>query len=137
MQLDPQEARELFASARVARLATVREGGGPHLVPIVFALDGDCLFTAVDHKPKRTADLARLRNIAAEPRVSVLADAYDDDWSQLWWARMDGTAEVLDDGDAAEDAIGLLRARYVQYTDAPPDGPVIAITATAWSGWRA
>jgi PPOX class probable F420-dependent enzyme len=137
MQLDPQEARELFATARVARLATVRERGGPHLVPICFALDGDRLFTAIDHKPKRTADLARLRNIAAEPGVSVLADLYDEDWSKLWWARMDGTAEVTDDPAAGEQAIGLLRARYVQYTDAPPEGPVIVVTASAWSGWRA
>jgi PPOX class probable F420-dependent enzyme len=137
VQLDPQEARELFGSARVARLATVRESGGPHLIPICFALDGDTLFTAVDHKPKRTADLARLRNIAAEPRVSVLADLYDEDWSQLWWARMDGMAEVTDDPAAREHAIGLLRARYVQYTDAPPDGPVVVVAATTWSGWRA
>jgi PPOX class probable F420-dependent enzyme len=137
MQLDAQEARDLFASVRVARLATVRETGEPHLVPITFALDGDTLYTAVDHKPKRTRDLARLRHIAAEPRVSVLADAYDEDWSRLWWARMDGTAEVLPDGHAAEHAIGLLQARYVQYTDDPPEGPVVAIAAGAWSGWRA
>jgi len=137
MQLDPQEARELFASARVRR-----SDDRVDLIPFVFAWlptpePLGRLVSAVDHKPKRTADLARLRNIAAEPRVSVLADAYDEDWSQLWWARLDGTAEVLDGGGAAEDAIGLLRARYVQYTDAPPDGPVIAVTATSWSGWRA
>lgn len=133
MRLGAEEARELFASVRVAHLATVREDGAPHVVPICFALDGDTLLTAVDQKPKRSADLLRLRNIAAEPRVSVLADAYDDDWSKLWWARMDGIAEVTE----SEHAIGLLRARYLQYTDAPPEGPVIAVTATSWSGWRA
>ena len=93
--MDAETARELFASVRVARLATVDPGGRPHLVPITFALDGDAIVTAVDHKPKSTTKLRRLENIAANPEVSVLADRYEDDWSRLWWARADGTARVI------------------------------------------
>ena len=133
--MSPDEARERFASARVARLATADAAGVPHVVPLVFALDGDTIFSAVDAKPKRTQDLKRLRNVAANPRVALLADHYDDaDWGALWWVRADGTAQVL---DASSEAVALLRERYTQYRDAPPDGPVLAVEVARWSGWRA
>ena len=133
--MSPREARERFASARIARLATADADGVPHVVPLVFALDGDTLYSAVDHKPKRTTELRRLRNVAANPRVAVLADHYaDDDWDALWWARADGTGRVL---EAAPAAVALLRERYPQYRDAPPEGPVLAVEVHRWSGWRA
>ncbi len=129
------EARELLACARVARLATVGEDGRPHLVPITFALvERDTLVTAVDHKPKRTRDLRRLRNIAANPAVSVLADHYEDDWTRLWWVRADGTARVREAAGEA-DAMAALVARYPQYTEHAPDGPVILISVERWTGW--
>jgi PPOX class probable F420-dependent enzyme len=132
-----EEARRLFAGARVARLASVDAEGRPHLVPIVFALDGDIVFSAVDAKPKRTTALKRLSNIAANPHVALLADHYDDaDWDALWWVRADGVARVIDDADARR-GIALLAERYDQYRAAPPRGPVIAITVERWSGWRA
>jgi PPOX class probable F420-dependent enzyme len=133
--VSPDEARARFAAARSARLATVGEDGAPHVVPICFALAGDgTLYTAVDHKPKRTANLRRLRNIAVNPNVSVLADHYEDeDWSRLWWARADGTARVLEPGHPG--AIALLQARYEPYRTRPPEGPVIAVAVARWSGW--
>ena len=79
------EAGRLFAAAPVARLATVGPDGCPHLVPVVFAVDGDVVYTAVDGKPKVSLRLRRLANIAARPQVSLLVDHYDDDWSRLWW----------------------------------------------------
>ena len=79
----------------MARLATIGTGGRPHLVPVTFALDGDRIYTVVDAKPKTTANLRRLRNIAADPRVTVLADHYEDDWDRLWWVRADGIAAIL------------------------------------------
>ena len=127
-------ARERFASARVARLATTGPDG-PHVVPIVFALAGDTLYHAVDHKPKRTTALKRLANLRADPRASVLADVYDDDWAQLWWVSADGVARILDPGHP--EAIALLRQRYPQYRDRPPEGPVVAIDVTRWSAWAA
>jgi PPOX class probable F420-dependent enzyme len=124
---------ELFVTARVARLATVDATGAPHLVPIVFAVTGDRIHTAVDAKPKRTRALRRLANIAAEPRVSVLADHYDDDWTQLWWVRADGTARVH---DGSAEALAALTGRYPQYRGTPPPGPFIEITVRRWSSWR-
>jgi PPOX class probable F420-dependent enzyme len=134
--MEPDEARARISGARSARLATVGADGRPHVVPICFALDApDTLYTAVDHKPKRTANLKRLANIAANPSVSLLVDHYEDeDWSRLWWVRADGTAKVV-----ATDphAIALLQQRYAPYRADPPEGPVIAIAVERWSGWSA
>jgi PPOX class probable F420-dependent enzyme len=133
------QARERFAGARSARMATIAADGAPHLVPIVFALHGDVVYHAVDHKPKRTRELRRLDNIAAQPRVALLADEYDDeDWTRLWWVRADGAARVLDAGcEEARRAIELLRERYAQYREATPAGPVIAVDVERWAGWAA
>jgi PPOX class probable F420-dependent enzyme len=123
-----------FAASPVARLATVSADGAPHLVPIVFAVDGDTIYSAVDGKPKRSRNLRRLANIAAEPRVSVLVDAYSPDWSQLWWVRADGICTVVDSSERAAEA---LRAKYPQYRQVPLDGPFLHIAVTRWSSWDA
>jgi PPOX class probable F420-dependent enzyme len=129
------DARARFAAARVARLATADAAGRPHLVPVCFAVAGDTVYSAVDEiKPKATLRLRRLRNVAENPAVSLLVDHYSDDWSALWWVRADGHARVL---EAAPDAIALLAARYSQYRDAPPAGPVLAVDVERWSGWSA
>jgi PPOX class probable F420-dependent enzyme len=128
------EAAERFAAARIARLATVRPDGAPHLVPIVFALVRDVIYSAVDAKPKRHTRLQRLANIAHEPRVSVLVDRYDDDWTALWWVRADGVARVLPSSAAALDG---LTAKYPQYRAAPPSGPFLEIHVRRWSAWSA
>ena len=119
----------------MARLATV--GIKPHIVPICFALDGDTIYLAVDRKPKRTTELQRLRNIATNPSVAVLVDHYEDDWTRLWWVRVDGTARILDAGDESVRALTLLAARYPQYQDQRPDGPVVAIRIDRLTGWSA
>lgn len=127
-----------MADANVARLATVRRDGRPHLVAITFAwLEPDLIVSAVDHKPKSTAKLSRLDNVRANPHVSVLADHYSDDWRRLWWVRADGRATVAESGDEWERAIHALRDKYVQYRDDPPDGPAIVISVEGWSGWSA
>ncbi|MEX0826639.1 MAG: TIGR03668 family PPOX class F420-dependent oxidoreductase [Acidimicrobiia bacterium] len=130
--------RERAGTVRVARLATVGASGVPHLVPVVFALEDDRIVTPIDHKPKRSPRLQRLVNIAAEPRVAVLFDHYDDDWSRLWWVRADGVATVLTPGDPRhQEAAGLLARRYEQYSEHPLDGPIIEIAVTRWSAWAA
>jgi PPOX class probable F420-dependent enzyme len=139
MRLDAGAARRLFAGSAVARLATVTPAGHPHIVPVTFVLDsrpgqGDWVYTAVDHKPKSTTRLQRLRNIEAQPRVALLADHYADDWTQLWWVRADGEAAVL---AAAAGPLRLLAARYPQYAARPPAGPVIAVRVDRWTGWAA
>jgi PPOX class probable F420-dependent enzyme len=137
MRLDPAEARALLAAAPVARLATVRPDGSPHVVPICFALAGETIYTAIDHKPKATDDLARLRHIAAEPRVALLADRYDHDWSRLWWVRVDGDASVVSSPQERERALAVLAAAYPQYAARPPDGPIIVVRPRRYSGWVA
>lgn len=134
------DLRDRVAEARVGRLATVRPDGSPHVVPFCFAVDEDVLYTAVDAKPKRRAGggLARFRNVAAEPRVSVLVDEWSEDWSRLWWVRVDGRANTVAAGSTEERrALELLAAKYEQYRVAPPPGPVLAIVAERWSGWSA
>jgi PPOX class probable F420-dependent enzyme len=132
VRMSKDEARARFAAARVARLATVTPDGRPHVVPIVFAVAGDVLYSSVDRKPKSTTALRRLANVAANPAISVLVDHYDDDWTQLWWVRADGTARILHD---AEPALDLLAARYPAYVDQRPPGPVLAVTVARWTGW--
>jgi PPOX class probable F420-dependent enzyme len=121
----------------VARLATTDADGRPHLVPIVFAVDGDTLYSAVDRKPKRSRNLRRIENARARPDVTVLVDHYEDDWSRLWWIRLRGRARVLDDGSEHDRALTLLRDKYPQYVDEPPAGPVLAIDITEHREWHA
>jgi PPOX class probable F420-dependent enzyme len=109
----------------------------PHLVPVVFALCDDVVYTAVDTKPKTTQRLRRLTNIEANPQVSLLVDHYAHDWTQLWWVRVDGVATVHDDGDALHVGYQLLRAKYPQYQSVSLNGPVIAVAVQRWASWHA
>ena len=135
--MDEDGAWRRVAAARVAHLATVRPDGRPDVVPCCFALaDDGRLFTAVDGKPKSTRRLQRLANVRARPDVTVLVDAYDEDWARLWWVRVRGVARVVPDGDPAVAlALGLLAAKYPQYRAAPPAGPVLEVTAGAIRWW--
>ena len=133
--MEEAEARRRLAASKVAHLATVSAEGRPHIVPIVFALDGDTLYFAVDSKPKKTTSLARLKNIAANPAVSVLVDHFEDDWTRLWWVRADGTAHIVTAEDEAQRAIDLLAKRYQQYVTERPSGPVVAIHVDRLVGW--
>ena len=140
MRLSEDEARRRFAAARVVRLATADEEGRPHLVPVTFVVRGDTVVFAVDHKPKRHRQLKRLANMLANSAVCLLADEYDEDWTQLWWARADGSAHVGDfpEGDAERAAaVEDLMAKYPQYGAHPPDGPLVGIAVGRWSGWSA
>lgn len=131
-----------FTQSPVARLATVAPGGLPHVVPVVFAVAADAegghdvVYTAVDAKPKSTRRLRRLANIESNPRVSLLVDHYADDWTQLWWVRVDGVATVHADGEVMDFGYRLLRAKYPQYQTVSLDGPVIAVAVQRWSNWH-
>ncbi|MFJ9786780.1 TIGR03668 family PPOX class F420-dependent oxidoreductase [Amycolatopsis sp. NPDC101161] len=132
MKLPASEARARFAAARVARLATVSAAGVPHLVPVTFAVRGDQVVFAVDHKPKSSVALRRLRNIEENPAVCFLTDGYDEDWSRLWWARADGSARVLAPG---AEPVAWLVAKYEQYVERPPEHAVVLTEVHTWSGW--
>ena len=129
------ELRRRFASSAVARLATVRPDGAPHVVPVVFAVVDGAVYSAVDAKPKRSTRLQRLANVRVEPRCALLVDHYEDDWSRLWWVRADGTAAVVDEPPATHPGLVALAERHPQYREQPPAGPLLVVTVQQWSGW--
>lgn len=135
--VDPWRGR--VARARVARLATVTAAGRPHAVPCCFVLvgtdGGDVVYSAVDAKPKATLALKRLDNVAAHPWASLLVDRYREDWSALWWVRLDGPARVVTDPAEAEVARSGLRAKYAQYRSVGLPGAVLAVAVTGWRCW--
>lgn len=126
-----------LAAARVARLATIDPDGKLHLVPIVFAIEGETLYSAVDRKPKRSTMLRRIENARARPDVTILVDHYEENWSRLWWIRLRGRARVLDEGAERDRALALLRRKYGQYAEQPPGGPVLAVDITEVREWHA
>lgn len=132
-----EQAREKFATARVAVLATADTQAVPHVVPVTFAVSADTVVFAVDDKPKTTKDLRRLRNIAANPEVSLLVQHYEDDWTRLWWARADGRASIHQADAERAPAVRWLSAKYPSYTERPPQGAVVRIEVERWSGWQA
>ena len=133
--MDSQLARRRVEEARVARLGTVTPEGRPHLVPCCFVLTGDMAYTAVDAKPKSTFDLRRVRNIIASGVVSLLVDHYEEDWSALWWVRVDGVGRVVDASEEEAAARQALVAKYAQYRRLALPGPVIALDLEHWASW--
>lgn len=127
--------RRRVSEARVGRLATVTPEGRPHLVPCCFVLDGQVVYSAVDAKPKSTLALRRLANVRAHPAAGLLVDHYAEDWTTLWWVRLDGDARVVEAPDEHEHALDLLAAKYPQYRQRRPPGPVLALTVTTWRAW--
>jgi PPOX class probable F420-dependent enzyme len=121
----------------VGRLATVTASGKAHVVPMCFAMIGDVVYSAVDHKRKRSTNLRRMANIVATGSTSLLVDHFEEDWSSLWWVRLDGTGRLVEDEDEAAVAIEALIAKYPQYQQRPPDGPIMAIDVQQWTGWSA
>lgn len=128
--------RRLVTGSRVARMATIDPDGRPHIVPLVFVVEGDTLYSSIDDKPKGTPRVRRLTNIRASPeRVTVLIDHYEDDWPAVWWVRLRGTGRVLEEGQERDRGLALLAEKYPQYRDMPPQGAVIALDVTEWRGW--
>ena len=121
--------------ARVGRLATTGPDGRPHIVPCCFVLDGDVLYSAIDAKPKTSLRLRRISNIRTNPFAALLVDNYEEDWSLLWWIRVDGGARVLETGAEFEGAIDRLVDKYDQYQADRPTGPVIAIDIVSVRTW--
>jgi PPOX class probable F420-dependent enzyme len=132
----PQE-RARVSAARVARLATVRPDGTPHIVAVTFALDGDIVVSAIDHKPKRTQELQRLRNLDERPTASLLVDHYEDDWSKLWWVRLDLEVEIVRDGPRRTDLLEPLVGKYADYRVVAPQGPVLVMAVRSTTSWSA
>ena len=141
MSLDaPAWAIEMLTSARVARLATADHQGQPLVVPVCFVIHDGRIYSAVDGKPKRTRELRRLRNVVENPRVSLVVDAWDEDWSRLAWVIVEGAAGILTRDLERAPALAALVAKYPQYEAmqlATTAGAVLAITPSRVMAWRA
>ena len=135
MNLTHEECRQRAIDARVGHLATVSVSGDPHLVPVTFVFVAGNVAIGIDDKPKVTSDLKRLRNIHENPRVALLRDKYDEDWSHLWWVRGDGIASIEEGGSRWEESWVSLHRKYPQYEARPLFGPVVLIEVNRWSGW--
>ena len=135
--MERREASRRLGSARVAHLATADEGGVPHVVPLVFVLEKETVYWAVDDKPKRSTRLKRLDNIRANPNVEVVVDHYEERWDSLWWVRAGGFARILEGGQERDRALQALADKYAQYREHPPTGTVVAIDIARWSIWEA
>jgi PPOX class probable F420-dependent enzyme len=136
----PPAASRLIRSARVAHLATADAHGQPHVVPICFVFDGKEFFSPIDEKPKCVVPikLKRLRNIAANPRVALVIDRYDEDWRQLAYVLIAGTARILKRGEKHQKAVRLLRKKYPQYHRmALETRPMVAIVPRRFTMWGA
>lgn len=133
--MDRITAWELLARSPVAILGTLDPDGAPHLVPFTFvAMDGERIVSAIDEKPKASRELKRLRNLRRDPRVTVLAHHYEDDWSQLWWVRAVGRASVRE--QAPTGGREALVNRYHPYVDQDL-GPWIVVDVEHIDGWAA
>lgn len=128
--------RRRVVEARVGRLATVRPDGRPHVVPFVFVLDGENLYSSIDAKPKRAPELQRIRNIEANPSVEVVVDEYREPWPGIWWVRLQGRGEVLEDGRERDRALRMLAEKYPDYRDMPPQDAVVVVRIERWRGWE-
>jgi PPOX class probable F420-dependent enzyme len=133
--MDSSVARRRVAEARVGRLATLTSEDRPHIVPCCFVLDEQTAYSAVDAKPKSTLALRRLENVRAHPSCSLLVDHYSEDWTELWWVRLDGSGRVIEQGAERERALTLLKEKYRQYREATPPGAVVALDIARWRMW--
>ena len=133
-----EEQTKRLHQAPVGRLATADAQGRPHVIPICFALDGQLIYSVLDAKPKRGSltGLRRVRNILANPHVSLVVDHYDSDWTRLWYILISGTAQLIYEGAEQERAVEILREKYPQYRAMELEGnPVIKITPERVTGW--
>ena len=133
------EELEFLSKTRVARLATADKAGQPHVIPIVFATDGQKLYTPLDRKPKRIApkQLKRVRNLLENPRVAFVIDHWDEDWTKLAWLMVKGTGHLVESGEAHTTGVRLLEKKYPQYEKMPLEGlPIIVITPSEITRWK-
>lgn len=129
----PGWALELLREARVARLALLDEADLPRVLPVTFALFDGAVWSAIDQKPKRTAEPARVRRLRRRPQAALLVDRYDDDWSQLAWVELRGAVSVEPVGRALE----ALTEKYPQYLGERPQGPLLRLRPERFTCWRA
>lgn len=141
-RLSEPRVAEFVTAARVARMATADQSGAPHAIPICFWFDGAHFYFAIDEKPKRATGpgLKRMRNIADNPRVALIIDHYEEDWSELAYVLVHGAARVVEDSEEYMLALRHLRDKYRQYRAmalSPDRNPVVRIDPEHVHVWGA
>src|SRR5262245_44801650 len=129
-------ANTLLESARVARLGLLDEEGSPRVLPVTFAVAEGRIWSAIDRKPKRAAEPARLRFLRRDARAALTVDRYSDDWGELAWVQALGRVEILEVGDGPA-GLDALRRKYEQYREEAPPGPLLALQPERFLWWRA
>ena len=132
----PEWARGLLVAERVARLAYVDEEDRPRVLPVTFAVAGDAVWSAIDQKPKRTPEPARVRHLRRRADAALVVDLYDDDWTRLAWFQLLGRVEVVP-LESSPDALAALAAKYEQYASQTPPGPLLKLSVERTLHWRA
>jgi PPOX class probable F420-dependent enzyme len=132
----PAWAHEMLRTARVGRLGLVDDRGRPRVLPVTFALVGGAIYSAVDRKPKRPGEPARVRYLRRRPEAALTVDLYDEDWTQLSWVQVLGHVELLDPTDSPG-AMEALAAKYEPYRREPPPGPLLMLVPERALHWRA
>jgi len=132
----PEWATELLQAEPIARLAHLDEGDRPRVLPVTFAVAEGAVWSAIDDKPKRTAQPARVRRLRRRPEAALLVDHYDADWSELAWVQLLGRVTVLE-ASGAQPGLAALVAKYKPYRDRPPTGPFLRLDIERTLHWRA
>jgi PPOX class probable F420-dependent enzyme len=132
----PEWARDLLAAERVARLGYLDSDDRPRVLPVTFALWDGCVWSAIDEKPKRTPEPARVRYLRRRPEAALLVDVYDDDWTRLAWVQLLGRVKAAPVGSSA-DAMAALAEKYEQYAARTPPGPLLRLRVERALHWRA
>jgi PPOX class probable F420-dependent enzyme len=132
----PSWAHELLAAERVGRLAFIDEEDRPRVLPVTYALLGDSVWSAIDDKPKRAAEPARLRYLRRRPEAALCIDRYSDDWSRLAWVQLLGRVDILPAGESTA-ALEALSAKYEAYRERTPPGPLLRLSVERALSWRA
>jgi PPOX class probable F420-dependent enzyme len=132
----PGWAQELIDGARVGRLGLIDDAGRPRVLPVTYAVHDAVIWTAVDRKPKRPGEPARVRWLRRRPDAALTVDRYSDDWDELAWVQVLGPVELLDVADAP-DAVAALAAKYAPYRDEPPPGPLLRLAPQRFVCWQA
>lgn len=132
----PAWARELIADERVARLAFLDRDDRPRVLPVTFAAAGDSVWSAIDQKPKRTAEPARVRWLRRRPEAALCVDVYSDDWDELAWVQLLGRVAVVE-AARERDGLAALTAKYPPYRAESPPGPLLELRVARALCWRA
>jgi PPOX class probable F420-dependent enzyme len=129
-------ANTLLETERVARLGLVDDEGAPRVLPVTFALANGRIWSAIDQKPKRSAELARLRFLRRDPRAALTVDRYSDNWDELAWVQVLGTVRIVRVGEGTA-GLAALTQKYEQYREEAPPGPLLALEPQRYLWWRA